>query len=82
MYTMGARLPQTQPLKSFFEKTPDSVNRKSHVLQQANCRAFYNNLQKLYKKYKFSPDRIFNLDESGLSTVHNPPKVIAGKEQL
>lgn len=41
--------------------------------------AFYNNLQKLFNKYKFSPDRIFNLDETGLSTVHNPPKVIAGK---
>ncbi|XP_051162417.1 uncharacterized protein LOC127282288 [Leptopilina boulardi] len=41
---------------------------------------FFANLKTLYEKYQFSPDRIFNMDETGLSTVPNKmPKVISQK---
>lgn len=45
---------------------------------------FFNNYKNVLEKYKFTPERIFNLDETGVTTVLNPPKVIAtkGKKQI
>ncbi|KAJ8867809.1 hypothetical protein PR048_031614 [Dryococelus australis] len=40
-------------------------------------KVFFENLSQLYEKYKFPPSAIFNMDESGLSTVSNKiPKLI------
>ncbi|XP_034828899.1 uncharacterized protein [Maniola hyperantus] len=33
------------------------------------------------RQYNFTPDRIINLDETGISTVLSTPKVIAGRKQ-
>lgn len=30
-------------------------------------------------KHKFCPERMYNVDESGIITVHSPVKVVAGK---
>ena len=45
---------------------------------------FFDNYKKVLEKYQFTPDRIYNLDEMGLTTVLNPPKVVApkGKKQV
>lgn len=45
---------------------------------------FYENLGNLYTKYKFNPSRIFNLDETGITTVMDQPKVVAplGQKQV
>ena len=41
---------------------------------------FFYNLRALFEKHKFPPNRIFNMDESGITTVPNKlSKVIAGK---
>jgi hypothetical protein len=41
---------------------------------------FFQHLTELYRKYKFSPSAIFNMDESGLSTAPNKvPKVVTTK---
>ena len=42
-----------------------------------NVAMFYDNLEAVLQKYNFEPHRIWNLDETGCSTVTNPPKVIA-----
>lgn len=34
----------------------------------------------MLEKHKFSAERIFNVDETGVSSVHTPPKVIASKK--
>jgi hypothetical protein len=41
---------------------------------------YYNELDKILTKYNLrdKPERIFNVDEKGLSTSHKPPRVIAG----
>lgn len=40
----------------------------------------YSNLQYIYEKFQFPPSRIFNMDETGMSTVPNKvPKVISTK---
>lgn len=41
--------------------------------------AFFEKYKKVLKKHRFEPQNIYNMVESGLSTVHNPPKVIAAK---
>lgn len=45
-----------------------------------NVQIFLENLQEIMERYHFDPSRIFNLDETGLSTVLQPPKVIASKK--
>lgn len=41
---------------------------------------FFENLQSLYEKRQYTPDRIYNMDETGLSTVPNKlPKVLTTK---
>ncbi|XP_030749703.1 uncharacterized protein LOC115877597 [Sitophilus oryzae] len=45
---------------------------------------FFDLLQEVQLKYQFKPDRIFNLDETGVTVVQNPKKIIAqkGKKQV
>lgn len=42
---------------------------------------FFQNLETVYLRYKFTPDKIYNVDESGITTVLNTPKVLADKTQ-
>jgi hypothetical protein len=48
--------------------------------QQINL--FFDNLQAAYDKYKFSPNAIFNMDETGLQTVPAKlPKIVSDRGQ-
>jgi transposase len=40
---------------------------------------FMDNLEIVYKRYEFTPDRIFNCDETAVTTVQKPHKIIAPK---
>ena len=40
---------------------------------------FFENLQTALDRYKFQPSDIYNIDETALTTVHSPPKIIAGR---
>jgi len=40
---------------------------------------FFNNYKELQAKHKFAASRIYNMDETALTTVHVPPKVISEK---
>ncbi|XP_022834564.1 uncharacterized protein LOC111362220 [Spodoptera litura] len=42
---------------------------------------FFQNLENVYRKHNFTPNRIFNYDESGISTVLSTPKILADKSQ-
>ncbi|XP_023312194.1 uncharacterized protein LOC111692417 [Anoplophora glabripennis] len=42
---------------------------------------FYDKLEKTMNKYKFGPEKIYNTDETGLTTVQGPTKVLAEKGQ-
>jgi hypothetical protein len=46
---------------------------------KVNVDMFFDNLELVYQKYEFSSDRIVNVDESGVSTVLQTPKVVANK---
>lgn len=45
-----------------------------------NVNQFMDNLESLMSRYKFGPEDIYNMDETGLTTVHKPPKIIADKK--
>ena len=49
-----------------------------------NVAQFYNNLAAVMDRYKFSPNEIWNVDETGCTTVQNPGKVVTerGKKQV
>ena len=41
---------------------------------------FFANLKEALDRYKFQPPDIYNVDETALTTVHSPPKIIAGRD--
>lgn len=51
---------------------------------KARVGEFFANYQKVLDQYQFTPERIFNLDETGVTTVLSAPKVVApkGKKQI
>ncbi|GAA6089591.1 uncharacterized protein LOC113031129 [Tachysurus ichikawai] len=44
-----------------------------------NVAMFFDNLERVMQKYKIGPNDIWNTDETGVTTVHRPNKVVARK---
>ena len=40
---------------------------------------FFDNLASFMNRYKFTPNRIFNVDETGVTTVQSPKKMLVAK---
>jgi hypothetical protein len=63
--------------------------RKSEVTSLNRVRAFnkkkvdkfYKNLEEVFTNYNFAPSRIYNVDETGISNVHEPRKIFTKKGQ-
>ena len=74
-------------LRGFMERNfslslrqPESTSiARSTAFNHHNVEIFFENLLQVYLKTKVTPFNIYNLDETGLTTVHQPPKVIAQK---
>lgn len=64
-------------LEGFLKRNPSVTTRKPEALSinrirgfnKSEVRNFYSNLQQLVDTYHFPAARIFNMDETGLSTV-------------
>jgi len=79
-------------LKGFRERNPNISLRAPEPTSAARARAFnkpqvmkfFALLEKTVTEEGIQPHRIYNMDESGLNTVQNPPKVFAakGKKQV
>lgn len=57
-----------------------SINRIS-AFNKTEVNLFFSNLKSILDKYKFSASRIYNADETGITTVQNPGKILAEKGQ-
>lgn len=57
-----------------------SINRVT-AFNKTEVSLFYKNLEKLMETYKFTPKNIYNCDETGISTVQDPGKILAPKGQ-
>lgn len=44
-----------------------------------NVNQFFDNLNEIYSRHGYGPESVFNCDETGLTTVQRPTKVIAAK---
>ncbi|XP_074033075.1 uncharacterized protein [Leptinotarsa decemlineata] len=72
-------------MKSFMKRYPILSLRKAEntsmarvsAFNETNVKEFFDNLQRALEKYKITPERIYNLDETGVATVLDVPKVIA-----
>lgn len=70
-------------LKGFMNRNSEISLRKPENTSLARLRGFtqsavdcfFNNLKSLYQKHNFQAHRIYNLDETGISTVLEAPKV-------
>lgn len=62
-------------------RTPTSTSVARAIgFNKPQCDRYFENLAKLLDTYKFPPHSIYNMDETGISTVPNkPPKVISTK---
>lgn len=64
-------------LQAFIRRHPQLSIRKPEATSIARItgfnkdtvKLFYDNLNVIYLKYNFQPDRILNMDETGISTV-------------
>jgi hypothetical protein len=75
----------TASLKKYGEhislRKPESTSlARSTSFNKLNVQQFLNNVKAVHEKHgPFPPHRIYNVDETGLSTVHVPPNIVAPK---
>lgn len=59
-------------------KTQKTSLARASAFNQHNLSLFYNNLEDVHKRFgPIPPERIWNQDETGLTTVQNPSKTVA-----
>ncbi|XP_030750178.1 uncharacterized protein LOC115877967 [Sitophilus oryzae] len=66
------------PEISLRKPEPTSINRIA-AFNKDQVTTFFQNLKKLYDKFQFKSDAIYNVDETGISTVQKPCKRLGPK---
>lgn len=64
--------------KLSFRKPTGTSHAKAKSFNKAEVSKFFNTLEELHSKHKFTADRIFNVDETGLTIVQNRMPEVVG----
>lgn len=63
-------------------RKPEATNlARSIVFNKETVAIVFNNYKKVLERYSFEPADIWNCDETGISTVHVSPKILAPKSK-
>ena len=53
---------------------------RANAFNRVSVGLFFDNLTDVMNQYKFQPQDIYNVDETGLHTVQKPPKIVAASK--